>query len=204
MEQDRKLAPPLNSADARHLINLWSSRGFFRVRGLGGKIAVEEIVPCSSYTIRLRSQYEDRSVSAKTAPYTGGAVDDRGRPPALWDLSVSAPADFEERTEERPDRPRSQRSAWVRTSGTLRFQSFWRVEGGRGARSRPLEFPHGASERGNSLSSTNADFQAPSGHLETVGKQGVFALRTGLLLLPCSKKHSVELERRFFDIFGAR
>ena len=40
MEQNSKLAPPLNSADARHLINKWSSQGFFRVRGFGGKIAV--------------------------------------------------------------------------------------------------------------------------------------------------------------------
>ena len=58
MEQNSKLAPPLSSADARHLINKWSSHGFFRVRRLGGKIAVEEVVPCSSYTVHLRSQYE--------------------------------------------------------------------------------------------------------------------------------------------------
>lgn len=97
-----KLAPALSSADARHLINMWSSRGFFRVRGLGGKIAVEDVVPCSSYTVRLRSQYEDRSVSGKMVPYSGGAIDNRGRPPGPWELSVSEPTDFEERTEQLP------------------------------------------------------------------------------------------------------
>lgn len=102
MKPNSKLAPPLNSAEARHLINKWSLQGFFRVRGLGGKIAVEDIVPSSSYTIRLRSQYEDRSVSGKTAPFTGGAVDDWGQPPSPWDLSVTKPTDFEERTEEMP------------------------------------------------------------------------------------------------------
>lgn len=102
MEPNNKLAPPLNSADACHLINEWSSHGFFRVRGLGGKIAVEDIVPCSSYTVRLWSQYEDRSVSGKMVPYTGGAVDDWGQPPGPWDLSVTAPTDFEQRTEEMP------------------------------------------------------------------------------------------------------
>ncbi len=102
MQPNNRLAPPLSSADARHLINQWGSQGFFRVRGFGGKIAVEEIVPCSSYTVRLRSQYEDRSVSGKTVPFTGGAVDNRGRPPGLWDLSVTEPMDFEERTEEMP------------------------------------------------------------------------------------------------------
>jgi hypothetical protein len=102
MEPNSRLAPPLQSADARHLINRWSSHSFFRVRGFGGKIRVEDIVPCSSYTARLRSQYEDRSVSGKTVPFTGGAVDDRGRPPGPWDLSVTKPTDFEDRTEELP------------------------------------------------------------------------------------------------------
>jgi hypothetical protein len=60
MKQDSKLVQPLNSADARHPINKWSSQGFFRVRGFGGKIAIEDIVPCSSCTVRLQSQYEDR------------------------------------------------------------------------------------------------------------------------------------------------
>jgi hypothetical protein len=102
METSNKLAPPLHSADARHLINQWSSQGFFRVRQFGSKIAVEDIVPCSSYTVRLRSQYEDRSVSGQMVPFTGGAVDDRGQPPGPWDLSVTEPADFEERSEELP------------------------------------------------------------------------------------------------------
>jgi hypothetical protein len=102
MESKGKLAPPLPSADARHVINRWSSHGFFRVRSFGGKIRVEDIVPCSSYTIRLRSQYEDRSVSGKLVPFTGGAVDDRGQPPGPWELTVTQPTDFEERTEEIP------------------------------------------------------------------------------------------------------
>ncbi len=102
MEPNSKPAPPLSSADARHLINQWSSQGFFRIRGLGGKIAVEDIVPCSSYTVRLRSQYEDRSVSGKTVPFTGGTIDDRGRPPGPWEMPVTEPTDFEERTEVMP------------------------------------------------------------------------------------------------------
>jgi hypothetical protein len=98
MEQDNKPVA-LNTADARHLINQWSAQGFFRVRGLGGKIAVEEILPCSSYTICLRSQYEDRSVSVRTVPFTGGPIDDRGPRPDPWDLPVAQPTDFQDRTE---------------------------------------------------------------------------------------------------------
>jgi hypothetical protein len=42
MEPNNKLAPPLDSAEARRLINQWSSKGLFRVRGLGSKITVDE------------------------------------------------------------------------------------------------------------------------------------------------------------------
>jgi hypothetical protein len=101
MEQTGK-PEALGSADARHLINKWSERGFFRVRGLGGKIAVEEVVPCSSFTLRLKSEYEDRTVAEKTVPFEGGPIDSHGRPPDPWDLSVRRPTDFEERTEVMP------------------------------------------------------------------------------------------------------
>lgn len=86
----------------RHLINQWSAQSFFRVKGLGGKLVVDEIVPCSSFTIRLKSQYEDRSVHERTVPFTGGPVDDRGPRPDPWDLHVERPADFRERTDELP------------------------------------------------------------------------------------------------------
>jgi hypothetical protein len=101
MAQDTKPVA-LNTADARYLINQWGAHGFFRVRGLGGKIAVEEVVPCSSYTIRLRSQYEDRSVSSVTVPHAGGPVDDCGQRPDVWDLATTPPTDFQDRHEEQP------------------------------------------------------------------------------------------------------
>jgi hypothetical protein len=98
MEQHSKPVA-LSSADARHLINQWSAKGFFRVRGLGGKIAVEDVVPCSSYTIRLKSEFEDRSVSEQTVPFEGGPIDSHGRPPGPWDLPARRPTEFEDRTE---------------------------------------------------------------------------------------------------------
>jgi hypothetical protein len=101
MPQDSKLVA-LDNADARYLINQWCSHGFFRVRGLGGKILVEEVVPCSSYTIRLRSQYEDRSVSEQTVPFAGGPIDDHGHRADPWSLPVERPRDFQDRTEAIP------------------------------------------------------------------------------------------------------
>jgi hypothetical protein len=101
MEQHNKPVA-LSSADARHLINQWSAEGFFRVRGLGGKIAVEDVVPCSSYTVRLKSEFEDRSVGEQTVPFEGGPVDSHGRPPDPWDMHARRPADFEDRTETMP------------------------------------------------------------------------------------------------------
>jgi hypothetical protein len=48
------------------------------------------------------------------------------------------------------------------------------------------------------LSSTDADFPAPSEHQETAEKQGVLVFRTGVVAWPCSKTHTVELQRRKF------
>lgn len=92
----------LAHADARRLINLWSQKGFFRVRGLGGKITVEDIIGRSSYKLRLQTQYEDRSVGQSSVPYRGGGVDDRGGPPDPMQIPVQRPTKFQERTEQIP------------------------------------------------------------------------------------------------------
>jgi hypothetical protein len=89
---------PLTEAEAREAVNRWS-QGFFGVRYLGDKIFVEEIVPRAAYTLRLRTQYEERTVSQTSVPYHGGRVDDHGKPPGPWDLPVRRAEDFEERTE---------------------------------------------------------------------------------------------------------
>jgi hypothetical protein len=83
---------------AREAINRWS-QGFFRVRYLGDKIFIDKIVPAYSYTVQLRTQYEERSVAAVSVPYHGQPIDDRGLPPDPWDVQVRRPNDFEERTE---------------------------------------------------------------------------------------------------------
>lgn len=90
--------PPLPEAEAREAINRWS-QGFFRVRYLGDKIFIDRIVPAYSYTVRLRSQYEERGVAPVSVPYHGQPLDDRGTPPDPWDIPVPPPNDFEERTE---------------------------------------------------------------------------------------------------------
>ncbi|HEY3392359.1 MAG TPA: hypothetical protein VGK58_06615 [Lacipirellulaceae bacterium] len=90
--------PPLPEAEAREAINRWS-QGFFRVRYLGDKIFIDRIVPAYSYTVRLRSQYEERGVAPVSVPYHGQPLDDRGTPPDPWDIPLPPPNDFEERTE---------------------------------------------------------------------------------------------------------
>jgi hypothetical protein len=84
--------------EAREAINRWS-RGFFRVRYLGDKIFLDKIAPCFSYTVRLRSQYEERTVSPVSVPYHGSPLDNRGTSPDAWDVAVRRPVDFEERVE---------------------------------------------------------------------------------------------------------
>lgn len=91
--------PPLSEDQARAIINRWSSRGFFRLRHMGDKIFVGQVAPGAAYTVRLQTHYERRQVRQAREPYHGGPVDDRGRPPDLWDIPVSRPGAFQERTE---------------------------------------------------------------------------------------------------------
>jgi hypothetical protein len=92
---------PMPEDKAREAINRWS-QGFFRVRYLGDKIFIDKIVPAYSHTVRLRTQYEERSVARVSVPYHGQPLDDRGVPPKPWDIPVPRPNDFEERTETLP------------------------------------------------------------------------------------------------------
>ena len=95
--------PAKLSADkARQAINRWSRAGFFRVPNLGDRITVNQVVEHASYTVRLWSEYEHRSVGRSSKPYHGGAVDDRGTPPDPWEIPVRRPTDFEDRTETLP------------------------------------------------------------------------------------------------------
>lgn len=92
----------LSEERTRELINRWNGDGFLRIKNLGDKIFIDEITTARSYNIRLRSQYEERSVSEATVPYRGGPVDEHGRPPDPWDLPVRRPTDFEDRSETVP------------------------------------------------------------------------------------------------------
>jgi hypothetical protein len=92
----------LTTDKVRHIINRWSGDGFFRLRRLGDRVTVDEIVAHSSYAVRLWSEYEERSVSRASKPYPGGPVDDHGQPPEPWTIPVRNPTDFEDRTEQVP------------------------------------------------------------------------------------------------------
>jgi hypothetical protein len=89
----------LSEDQAREVINRWGGRGFFRLRNMGDKIMIDGVRVGSAYTIKLRSQYEQRSVREGEVPFHGGYVDDRGQPPQPWDIPVARPPNFQERTE---------------------------------------------------------------------------------------------------------
>lgn len=92
----------LGEDQVRGIINRWNGDGYFRIKYLGDKVFIGEIVPHSSYTLELKSHYEDRSVAPVTVAFPGGAVDDRGEPPGPWEIAVRRPKEFEERTETVP------------------------------------------------------------------------------------------------------
>jgi hypothetical protein len=88
--------------EVRRILNEWSSKGFFNIRRLGDRMQIEEIRTLSSYTVRVRSQYEGRAISQASRPYHGGSVDDHGIPPGPWSIHVAAPENFEDRTGTQP------------------------------------------------------------------------------------------------------
>jgi hypothetical protein len=93
---------PIGEDEAREVINRWSAAGYFRIRNFGDKIFVKEINATTSYNLRLRTHYEERALQRARRPFLGGPVDDRGRPPGMWEVPVRRPREFEERHEVLP------------------------------------------------------------------------------------------------------
>jgi hypothetical protein len=89
---------PLPEEQAREAINRWS-QGFFRIRYLGDKIFLNQIIPCYSYNVRLQTQYEERTVATASEPYHGQPIDNNGTPPDRWNIPIREPNEFEARTE---------------------------------------------------------------------------------------------------------
>lgn len=98
MSQASAAPVPLDEVQVRQIINRWNGDGFLRVPNLGDKILIDEVKLCRSWTIKLRTQYEERAVASMTAPYASGLIDDIGEPPGPWEIAVETPRDFEDRT----------------------------------------------------------------------------------------------------------
>jgi hypothetical protein len=99
---DAEAVQPIGEDEAREAVNRWSAGGFFRVRNFGDKIFVQAIRAWASYNLGLRTHYEERAVRQVRRPFSGGPVDDRGRPPGAWEVSVRRPHEFEQRDEVLP------------------------------------------------------------------------------------------------------
>jgi hypothetical protein len=92
----------LSAEDVRRALNAWSAAGLFRISGLGDRITIDEILPRGCHTVRVTSQYETREVVQVQEPYNGGRVDNIGQPPERWDIPVSQPGRFEDRSVQVP------------------------------------------------------------------------------------------------------
>lgn len=93
--------PAITEPEVRGLLDAWSRGGAFRARALGSRSELVEVAEQGAFTIHVRTQYEERRVTAASTPYEdrpGGArIDDEGEPPAPWAIPVRTPANFEER-----------------------------------------------------------------------------------------------------------
>jgi hypothetical protein len=92
----------LSEDEVRQALNAWCDQGWFRIRGLGDKVALVEFQRRDCHTVQVTSQYESRKVAQTHVPYDCGPIDNVGQPLDRWDLAVRRPRDFEERTEQLP------------------------------------------------------------------------------------------------------
>jgi hypothetical protein len=111
-----ELPAPLPQEQVCELLNRWAAGGYYRLRNMGDKIFIREIVGGWAYTVRLQTHYEQRSVTHAQEPYLGGPVDDAGRPPDPWNIPVRNPGEFRERTESLPV-PHTERVGGCTTCG---------------------------------------------------------------------------------------
>lgn len=114
-------ATQLSGAQIREVVNKWSLKGFFRIKGMGNKIEIQHISPFACHVARLKTQYEYRSIKLDYIPYSGGPVDDKGLPPRMWDIKVERPTDFRRAKEKRviPHTERVERCGGCGGSGRI-------------------------------------------------------------------------------------
>src|SRR4051812_7693653 len=92
------LTPP----DVQRILNEWSRGGLFRMKDLGERASIREVVARGGFVIDFSSQYEERRVTRERAPFAGGPVDDRGPIPGAWDVHVAPPETFQSREQQVP------------------------------------------------------------------------------------------------------
>jgi len=97
----------LSQKEAVDTLNKWGDEGFFRLNQFGNLIKIEQIAPFTCVTSSIQTQYENRSVSTESTPYSGGSVDS-GAPPGMWDIDVTRPRDFE-KSKKQVNVPRSEK-----------------------------------------------------------------------------------------------
>jgi hypothetical protein len=90
----------MSNENARGVLNAWSKTGFFRARNFGDRIRIEGISSVACREIRLRVQYEDRSLKEVKTAFHGEAIDDVGVRADPQEIPVEPPTDCEDRTVE--------------------------------------------------------------------------------------------------------
>ena len=86
--------PSVYEKQVREWLDAWAKGQRWLPRRFGSRMTIEELTTESAFVIRCVSEYERRSVNTEHRPYSGGAIDGRGRPPDPWSLAVIAPTDF--------------------------------------------------------------------------------------------------------------
>lgn len=89
----------LSDAEIRELFDEWSKTKKSVTTNFGDLINIVRKTNKDSFQSILQTEYETRKMEHRFAPYSGGTVDDKGKIPDMWDISIDRPADFENKTQ---------------------------------------------------------------------------------------------------------
>lgn len=75
-------------------INNWGRKGFFRKQNVGNEIQIEDVQSLKCFAVKVKTQYEERTIRSASAPYRGDSISEFN-PPNKWQIHIELPTSFQ-------------------------------------------------------------------------------------------------------------
>jgi hypothetical protein len=80
--------------EIKDAINNWGNKGFFRKQNVGNEIQIEDVQSLECFSVKIKTQYEQRTIRSASEPYRGGSIS-KYHPPNRWQIDVDLPTSFQ-------------------------------------------------------------------------------------------------------------